>query len=67
MKNKDCISFLIIFFLYSCGYPDVDSVPKFKNMNITMQDSIELCKITKSDIKTESSCYEELNKIINRL
>ena len=67
MKSNNFILFSIIFILYACGYPDVDSVPKFKNMNISMQDSIELCKITKSDIKTDSSCYEELNKIINRL
>ena len=60
--------FLILFFLLSsCGYPDVDSVPSFKNMKITMQESIELCKISNSDNKQISKCYDELVQIINRL
>ena len=49
------VKFIIIFllFLYSCGYPDIDTVPEFENMDITIQDSIELCKIANSDNKNK--------------
>ena len=63
------IKFLLIFvlFLSSCGYPDIDSIPDFKNADITIQESIELCKITNSDNNENSSCFAELNQITSRL
>ena len=42
-------SFLIfLFLLVSCSYPDIDSVPNFKDVKITEQESIDLCKINNS-------------------
>ena len=41
---KYCI--LIIFLIIvSCGYSDIDSVPDFKYLKITEEESIELCKL----------------------
>ena len=41
---------LLIFFInFSCAYPDIDSVPDFKNLKVTKEESIDLCKMTKTD------------------
>ena len=58
---------IILFFFSSCSYPDIDTVPDFRNMNMTMQDAIELCKISNSDNGQIAKCFEQLNKITNRL
>ena len=58
---------ILLFFLSSCSYPDIDTVPNFNNMNITMQDSIELCKLSNSDNGEIATCFVQLNKITNRL
>ena len=62
---KFCI--ILLFFLSSCSYPDIDTVPNFNNMNMTMQDAIELCKISNSDNGQIAKCFEQLNEITNRL
>ena len=36
---------ILLFLLSSCAYPDIDTVPDFKDVIITEEDSIELCKI----------------------
>tara|TARA_Y100000590_G_scaffold466143_1_gene640577 strand:- start:8187 stop:8354 length:168 start_codon:yes stop_codon:yes gene_type:complete len=38
-----------IFFLFSCGYPDVDSVPEFKKIQLSDEELIELCSSKSSD------------------
>ena len=58
---------ILLLFLSSCSYPDIDTVPDFDDMNITMQDSIELCKISNSDNGQISTCFTQLNEITNRL
>ena len=58
---------ILLLFLSSCSYPDIDTVPDFNNMNITLQDEIELCKISNSDNGQIAKCFEQLNKITNRL
>ena len=65
MSNK----FIIIIFLLiiSCRYPDIDSVPDFKSLNISMQESIDLCKISNSDKEIKEDCYKDLKNIINGL
>ena len=60
--------YLIIFIiLASCSYPDIDSVPKFDNMQVSIQDSIDICKLGKSENESFADCFDELLKIINRL
>ena len=51
--------FLIFFFLLlSCGYPDIDSVPEFKDVNITEEEAIDLCKINNSDNEQITKCLK---------
>jgi hypothetical protein len=41
--------FFILFFLSSCGYPDIDSVPNFKNIKLTNDELIDLCQLPSAD------------------
>ena len=51
VKNLYLILFLL---LLSCGYPDIDNVPDFKNIKLTDQELLDLCNIKTSDkYKTE--------------
>ena len=68
MKFYLLFIFLIIL---SCGYPDIDTVPGFKNLKITEQNSLDLCKISNSDndnVKL-SKCLKLENKyeVLKRL
>ena len=62
------LAYLIIFvLLVSCSYPDIDTVPKFDNMQISIQDSIDVCVLGKDVNEDFSDCFKELLQIINRL
>ena len=46
--------FLILTLLvFGCGYPDIDTVPNFKNIQLTEQELIELCINKTSDNNNE--------------
>jgi len=54
--------FLIIYCLtFSCGYPDIDSVPSFKNLIITKEESIDLCNFNNNDDEQINECLINLN------
>ena len=36
---------IFLFLLSSCAYPDIDTTPGFKDVIITKEESIELCKM----------------------
>ena len=59
MKKYYTLFFLILF---SCGYPDIDSVPNFKDMKISEEEAIELCKINNSDNQVIDNCISEILK-----
>ena len=59
MKKYYTLFFLILF---SCGYPDIDSVPDFKDMKISEEEAIELCKINNSDNQVIDNCISEILK-----
>lgn len=42
---------LIVFLLFSCSYPDIDSVPDFKDLNLTNDELFDLCQLS-SNVKT---------------
>ena len=50
-----------LFFLVSCGYPDIDTVPNFENMNLSKEEATELCKINNSDINDINNCIKKIN------
>ena len=55
---------IFLFFLFSCGYPDIDSVPDFKDLNITDKEAMDLCKINNSDNEQITECLKN-NKTKN--
>ena len=63
--NPETISLFIL--LISCSYPDIDTVPSFNNMKISIQDSIDICKLVKTPNEDFSECFIELIQITNRL
>jgi len=58
------MKYYTLFFLtlFSCGYPDIDSVPDFKDMKISEEEAIELCKINNSDNQAIDNCISEILK-----
>ncbi len=44
---------ILLFLLSSCAYPDIDTVPDFKDVIITKEDSIELCTKRNPYIKSK--------------
>ena len=65
MSNK--FNIIILLFIISCSYPDIDTVPNFRSLSISMQESIDLCKISNSDKANIEDCYKDLKNIINGL
>jgi len=56
------MKFLIIFFLfclYSCGYPDIDSVPSFNDVKITDEELFDLCELSSTDRIEIDNCINE--------
>ena len=49
---------IFLFLLSSCGYPDIDTVPNFKDVKITEQETIDLCKINNSDNEQIAKCLK---------
>ena len=45
------ILFIFLFlFIISCSYPDIDTVPNFKNLKIDTNEAIDLCTYSKKNI-----------------
>ena len=57
----------LINLINCCSYPDIDSVPKYNTLNITMQESIDLCIIANNTRENKVDCYKEINEISNGL
>ena len=57
------VKFIIIFLLllYSCGYPDIDTVPSFNQLKLTKQESIDLCNLSSTDNKEVEKCIESID------
>ena len=54
--------FLIIFLsTLSCGYPDIDSVPKFESTIITKKELEDLCYLSNTDIKEMEECIKNID------
>ena len=57
VKNLYLIFFLL---LLSCAYPDIDSVPDFKNIELTDQELLDLCNNKTSDKYIKDLCKNKL-------
>lgn len=58
------MKFIIIFILLilsSCGYPDIDTVPNFKTLDLTEDELFDLCELSSNDKKESENCIKEKN------
>ena len=53
---------VLLYLIFSCGYPDIDTVPNFKDVIVTKEEATDLCKLTYTDKKRLLDC---LNSIIS--
>ena len=58
------IIFFIMLLLISCGYPDIDSVPSFKELKLSDEELFDLCQLSSSDKSQIDNCIKE-KKLIN--
>ena len=56
---------ILLFILFSCGYPDIESVPDFKNIKLTDEELLDLCNNKTSDKYISDKNIKELCKKIN--
>ena len=52
---------VLFFFLFltSCGYPDIDSVPSFKELKLSDEELFDLCQLSSSDKSEIDNCIKE--------
>ena len=49
----------IIFFIFSCGYPDLDDVPDFKDVKLSDDELLEYCSISNTVKKDIEKCIND--------
>ena len=49
----------ILFLLISCGYPDIDSVPSFKDLKLSNEELFDLCQLSSTDKSEIRKCIKE--------
>ena len=49
---------LIFLTLLSCSYPDIDSVPNFKDLKLSKEELYDLCQLSSSDKKDIETCIK---------
>ena len=55
MKLFICFIFII---LMSCSYPDIDSVPNFKDIKLSEEELFDLCELSSGDKNEINTCIE---------
>ena len=53
------IFYFTLFFLVSCGYPDIDSVPSFKELKLSEEELFDLCHLNSTDKSEFDNCIKE--------
>ena len=53
------IILFFFFFLASCGYPDIDSVPSFKELKLSEEELFDLCQLNSADKSEFDNCIKE--------
>ena len=54
---KLLISFISVTLL-SCSYPDIDSVPNFKDLKLTDEELFDLCELSSNDKNEIDTCIK---------
>ena len=57
--SKYLTIFFLFFFIVSCGYPDIDNVPDFKDTQLTYEELLEYCNISNTDKKDIDKCIND--------
>ena len=52
-------AFLLFLFIVSCGYPDIDNIPDFKDVKLTDEELFDYCSISNSDKKDIDKCIND--------
>ena len=50
---------LLPLFIVSCGYPDIDNVPDFKDAKLTDEELLDYCSISNTDKKDIDKCIND--------
>ena len=50
---------IILLFLKSCGYPDIDNVPDFKNIKLSDEEISDYCTSINTDKKNIDKCIND--------
>ena len=53
------IFYFTLFLLVSCGYPDIDSVPSFKVLELSNEELFDLCQLNSADKSEIENCIKE--------
>ena len=53
------ICYFTLFLLVSCGYPDIDSVPSFKDLKLSDEELFDLCQLNSTDKSKIDNCIIE--------
>ena len=51
--------FLLTLFIVSCGYPDIDNVPDFKDAKLTEEELLDYCSISNTHKKDIDKCIND--------
>ena len=54
---------MFIFSLISCGYPDIDSVPDFKDVLLTEEEIVDYCSNVNLGKKNIDKCITNYNNM----
>ena len=53
------IFFFVLLLLVACGYPDIDSVPSFKDLKLSDEELFDLCQLNSTDKSEIDNCIKE--------
>ena len=57
--TKYFIVFTLFLFIISCGYPDIDGVPDFKDTKLNDEELLDYCSISNADKKDIDKCIND--------
>ena len=49
----------LIFLLLSCGYPDIDNVPDFKDLELSEEEILDYCSSINTSKKNIENCIKD--------
>ena len=49
----------IILTLNSCSYPDIDTVPDFKDLKLSKEELFDLCELSSNDKNDINTCIKK--------